>query len=220
MALEVLVDSSRVRRSTLRTVAIIFFASGAAMGTLAFQHAYFSWDLELTRSIQSLLALDQVMWFVSWLGADWVPYLYVVATGLTFHFLKRHRWAVVIWIGVGGSALMNRSMKVLVNRQRPHQDLVDILIEYPNESFPSGHVVLFLTYFGFLACLAANSTLPRVVKGIIIFLAIFLILLVGPSRIYVGAHWPSDVVGGYCFGAGWLVVMILLDRRMKESQRE
>ncbi|HLV02629.1 MAG TPA: phosphatase PAP2 family protein, partial [Acidobacteriota bacterium] len=160
-------------------------------------------------------AIHQLMWFVSWLGADWVPYLYVSATGLTFHLMGRHRWAVVIWIGVGGSALLNRLLKVAIARQRPNGSLVEILIEYPNESFPSGHVVLFITYFGFLAYLAGRSGLAGPLRSIIVIVSAMLILLVGPSRVYVGAHWPSDILGGYLFGSGWLAVMVLLDRRLR-----
>ena len=99
-------------------------------------------------------------------------------------------------------------LKSLVQRPRPGAPLVKVLLESPGYSYPSGHVIFFLQYFGFLLVLLWWAT-DRV--GLRVLLAGLFgcpILLVGVSRVFAGAHWASDVLGGYLIGGVLLAAMI------------
>jgi undecaprenyl-diphosphatase len=119
-------------------------------------------------------------------------------------------------------AAVNRLLKALVARPRPDKDLVDILVPYPHESFPSGHLVFFVQYFGFLMFLVfsfrkAGHLRTAAAAGLALPIA-----LVGISRVYEGAHWPSDAWGGYLAGGLWLAFMIhdyLRRRRNQQGRR-
>lgn len=205
----------------IRVAFLVLLVLYAILGVFAHGYPFFGWDLEATRWLQSvrMAGFPELMRAVSFLGTGWTPYLLVGATGL---FLLRARLrleGVLCMAGVGLGALVNRIMKELVGRSRPEAGIVQVLIEYPNESFPSGHVVLFVQFFGFLAFLA----LSRLTRGWKQTLAaagcLLLVVLVGISRVYLGAHWPSDVLGGYLLGTAWLILMISYYRSQKRGQK-
>ena len=85
--------------------------------------------------------------------------------------------------------------------------MIEVLIEYPNLSFPSGHVVFFVQFFGFLLYLVARQKSPGWQRSATMFLVAWPITLVGVSRVYLGAHWPSDVLAGYLVGGIALFLM-------------
>ena len=102
-------------------------------------------------------------------------------------------------------------LKVLVARPRPpdfFMDPADFMASVNQYSFPSGHVLFFVVFFGFIAYLAwlHQTGLSRL---IVIAACGTLVMLIGPSRVYLGAHWASDVVGSYIIGVLWLFVLIL-----------
>jgi undecaprenyl-diphosphatase len=92
-------------------------------------------------------------------------------------------------------------LKYAFHRTRPTSEAVKVLQELTTPSFPSGHVVHYVVFFGFL--LATMFYVPRIPKEVRIVIGAFcgfLILAVGFSRIYLGAHWATDVIGGYLVG--------------------
>ena len=102
-------------------------------------------------------------------------------------------------------------VKVSVARPRPPYfflDPADIFQSINQYSFPSGHVLFFVVFFGFIAYLAwlHQTGFARI---LVIAICSALVLLIGPSRVYLGAHWASDVVGSYIIGILWLFVLIL-----------
>lgn len=109
--------------------------------------------------------------------------------------------AVMVLASVGGGMILSTLLKMGFDRPRP--DLVphgDIVY---TASFPSGHAMLSAVAFLTLGALMARVQPRRRVKAYILLMAVLLTVLVGCSRVYLGVHWPTDVLAGWCVGAAW-----------------
>ncbi|RJR26487.1 phosphatase PAP2 family protein [candidate division WWE3 bacterium] len=85
-------------------------------------------------------------------------------------------------------------------------------------SFPSSHVVVYTVFFGYLLYITLrNPGIDKFVRFFIVLFSIYFISLVGVSRVVLGEHWVSDAIGGYLFGAVYLVILIYLDIRLHKS---
>lgn len=189
----------------------------AVLGLLAHRYAYFEWDLALARSIQSisLPGFDTAMIALSLLGDGWIAWPLVIATGLAMIKAGLRVEGVMCMAGAASGSTANLLFKLLIGRPRPTEILVHVARVYRHESFPSGHVFFFVEFFGFLFFLTyvlLERGLWRLASLVVMGL---LIALVGVSRVYLGAHWPSDVAGAYLAGGVWLMVMIAVYRRIK-----
>jgi undecaprenyl-diphosphatase len=122
------------------------------------------------------------------------------------------RWTLVFWAGLGSGAALMGLIKVLTMRPRPSPPFAEVLYEYPGFSFPSGHVIFFVQYFGFLYVLIRSHSNNLLLRRVALILMGLPVLLVGCSRIYTGAHWPSDVLGGYLLGGVLLALMVQSSR--------
>jgi undecaprenyl-diphosphatase len=113
------------------------------------------------------------------------------------------RWAegLLLVAGAGGGLIISQTLKRVFERERP--DLAYRAVEAVNASFPSGHAMLSAVVFLTLGVLAARFADKRRVKALAIGAAVLVSLLVGASRVYLGVHWASDVLAGWCVGAAW-----------------
>lgn len=180
---------------------------------LAKQNPYFSVDLALTRAIQQFgpLWFEILMYWITVLGNALPGIFLVIVTGLIFLYKKRGRDAFFLISSALGAVLISDIVKLLVARPRPSPTLiVEVAQNLHTYSFPSGHVLFFVGFFGFLLFLTYSFLRKSLVKKLLLLLFSSLILLVGLSRIYLGAHWFSDVIGAYLFGFLWLTVIIVL----------
>jgi len=125
-------------------------------------------------------------------------------------FTKRKALALVVLVAVIGSAVLSFTLKQVIDRSRP--DLVPHGVEVYNQSFPSGHATQAAGTYLTLGALLARSQKRRRVKIYIVSLAAAIVLLVGLSRIYLGVHWPTDVVAGWTVGSAWALLMWMLAR--------
>ena len=193
----------------------------AALAVLANRYAYFAWDLALARSIQSISipGFDKVMIGVSLLGNGWIAWPLVVASGVALIKTGLRAEGVVCMAGAGSGWFVNQLLKLLSGRPRPSGALVNVAGTFHFDSFPSGHVVFFVEYFGFLFFLAYVLLKQGPSRHTSLVTVGLLIALVGVSRVYLGAHWPSDVVGAYFAGGIWLMLMIEVYRRIKSKRR-
>jgi len=177
---------------------------------------YFPVDLTVTRALQSYHGgvFDSVMRWVSWLGFEPQDFelgagvlLVLVAAGL--------RWEAVAALFAGSASVMGAAIKLLVYRPRPSASLVHVFQELPSTGFPSGHVLTATAFGGFLGFLAYTLLKRSRARTVLLTAILFGIALMGPSRIYLGQHWYSDVMGAYVLGSLWLALSIKLYRRGK-----
>ena len=157
---------------------------------------------------------EPIMVFATYL-ASWQV---VVAGTATFVIIlvieRRAAWAWTLLISVVGDEIIVSATKAVFLRVRPDQALA--LMPAAGNSFPSGHTFAALSFYGVLASLAFER-FPRG-RGAVAAIALLLFILVGGSRIYLGAHWPSDVLGSYLLGGAWLslvlAILTLLESRL------
>jgi undecaprenyl-diphosphatase len=197
-------------------VAVLAAAVGfGLLALLARTVLYFPIDLELTRAIQGLRnpGLERVLDAVTWVGfppqSNVVFGLVIVALFL----LGRRLEALMTFVAAAGSAGLWYLLNPLVGRPRPSPELVDVAMQIPAGSFPSGHVLNLTAIFGFLIFLAILLVHRDLVRRVLQVLLAVPILTVGFARVADGAHWPSDVLGGYMAGGLWLALSIHLYRR-------
>ena len=107
---------------------------------------------------------------------------------------------------------LNLLVKDLIQRPRPAATLVHVLATLTDTSFPSGHVMYYTGFFGFIVFLAFSLLKPSLKRSLLLAFFGLLVLLVGFSRIYTGEHWASDVLGAYLLGSLTLVGIIQLYR--------
>lgn len=205
-----------LRAETLYAVMLVGFAVLAAF---AYFNAYFGWDLRMARGLQNLPVpgLLDFMRFVSVFGNTWKPYAITTATVIVFWALGRRSEATGLILSAGGSAILNGLIKISISRPRPTPELVTVYRDLHTQSFPSGHVTFYVCFFGFLfftayALLPINSFARRAA----LTLAALPIALVGFSRVYLGAHWPSDTIGAYLMSGLWLAFSLHMYRIWKE----
>ncbi len=132
----------------------------------------------------------------------------VFATLVTFFFLlfNNHRHtAWVFFFGMISSALSMYIMKIFVGRMRP--DASGALVNEDLFSFPSGHAVMSMFFYGFLAVMASRIFMSSFRKKSAIVFCAALIFLIGLSRVYLGVHYASDVLAGFFLGGIWLFAM-------------
>jgi Membrane-associated phospholipid phosphatase len=143
----------------------------------------------------------------------------LVALGLLaalYLWRRRKPWAACLLLGTLIGHPLSLAIKLLANRPRPSQerDMVEVLMPTSGTSFPSGHALSAVLFFGFLAYLAwVLLPRPRLRRALAAGLAAIAVLI-GLSRVYVGGHWFSDVLGGWAVGLFFLIGFAELYRRM------
>ena len=116
---------------------------------------------------------------------------------------KRHA-ALLVVVAIGGGTLLSSGLKGLFDRPRP--DLVPHAVEVYTMSFPSGHATLSAVTYLTLGALLARVHPQRRVRAYLLGVAVLLAVLIGASRVYLGVHWPTDVLAGWCVGAAWAML--------------
>lgn len=124
--------------------------------------------------------------------------------------VRRTNAALMLAFAVPTGALLSSLLKQTFGRARP--DVVPHLTEILSASFPSGHAMnSTVAYLGF-AALVAGST-RRAVRAYALALGATMALMIGISRVYLGVHWPSDVLAGWCMGTAWVAVCLMIANR-------
>lgn len=165
-----------------------------------FPHSFI--DLAFSQEVQEFQNpfLDSLMKLVSWFGNSPGSYITILTGALLFLLFKFRKEALFILL-TAASALVSTIIKIMVNRPRPSEPLVRVVQKANQQSFPSGHVMFYVVYFGFLTVLMYYlKTIPKPVRIAVAAISILLIFTVPYSRIYLGDHWFTDVLGGFLMG--------------------
>jgi membrane-associated phospholipid phosphatase len=148
---------------------------------------------------------DRLLVGVTELGDAKVAVPVFLSAMALFIFLRRWREAAVYALALAGASLFVAGLKDVIHRARP-MDIYDGVAEY---SFPSGHAGMSIVIYGMLAFLLACRA-PSAWKRTIYGFTIPFIFLIGFSRLYLGAHWLSDVLAGLAFGLAWNSALAVL----------
>ena len=157
-----------------------------------------------------------IMKFITFFGT----HLFLIPANLaliTYFLVRKHRWySIKVPVVAIGSVVVMSLLKLYFSRARP---LTPILQEVQGFSFPSGHAMSAVTFYGLLIYLVYRYIQGAIPKYVLIgFLALF-ILLIGISRIYLRVHYTSDVLAGFAMGIIWLVVSLWVMGKVEKFTR-
>jgi undecaprenyl-diphosphatase len=215
----------------LRTVLLLFLLAGSTWGFI-----------ELADAVQEgeTLAIDQALLLAlrspadpaAPLGPGWlaemgrditalggVAVLMLLTLAVTVFMALRRLWhaAGLLLAAVGSGILASTLLKAAFERPRP--DLVPHGSYVSTASFPSGHSMMAAVVYLTLGALLARVEPDGRVKAFVLTSAVLLTLLVGISRVYLGVHWPTDVLAGWTVGAGWALLFWLIARALQRRGR-
>lgn len=212
-------DAPQRRRAGVRFDLLALAAFGAVFATVKLKRTA-AFDLAITLRIQRLRlpALGRLMPAVSWPGFP--PQSRIIPPGIVaFLWLRRYRLEAAFQAAAWGTAVLATLVKLVTQRQRPLPPNVRVVVaKLGGSSFPSGHVLTYIGVYGFAAHLANSLVRPRWLRALVVTPLVGFVALVGPSRIYQGHHWPTDVLASYLLGIASLLGLTALYNRLKRPE--
>ncbi len=161
--------------------------------------------------------LQRVMVDVTALGGGTVLTIITAIVVVYLIVIDKGSTAIFVAIVIAGGGAANEFLKSMFGRARP--DLVAHLTEAYSSSFPSGHDMNSALTYLTLAALLARTQKDRRVRVFLLLVAILLTLAVGFSRVYLGVHWPTDVIAGWCVGATWALIFSLIAHALQRRNQ-
>ena len=191
---------------------------GLVMSIFAWFTELFPGDLYWTLRLQSIHGnfLLSIMKGVSFIFGGWFSIVVVIVIGIIVWWRIGKLEAILIAVA-GLLSLVNTVLKLIINRQRPPTNLVQVFYPMQTNGFPSGHAMFSIMVLGLLAYFIFINVKNHILRTGTLIGLVALILLIGVSRVYLGVHWPSDVVGGYIIGGALLTGLIWFYRTRKPS---
>lgn len=160
--------------------------------------------------------LTAAMKFFTFIGSTRLIIILTVPIFLFLFLVLKHRVEILIFLAVVYmTPILNRLLKMYFNRARPdfHR-----LIEIGGYSFPSGHAMNAFSFYSILAFLLWRHVPPRPGRIAVIIFSSLMIFAIGISRVYLGVHYPSDIIGGFLASGLWVAAVIWFFQRYKETQ--
>lgn len=210
------------RRPLAIAVAAVYTMVVGVLIYLALEFENLPGELQITTWLQSWnpIWLEETMEAISAPGARMVG-VFIVGLTAAFLYLKGLRKeAGLIVVTTASASIITNVIKLIIARPRPTLDMLEIYHEYPNYSFPSGHVMTYVVFLATLAVIVTWNMRPCAVRRLILGSLVFGMISVGVSRVYLGAHFPSDVLAGYAFSAAIVVGIVVLARRWAKARRQ
>lgn len=161
---------------------------------------------------------NDVMLLITYLGTHYFLIPANLILIIYFLVIKPHKWYSIKVPAIAiSSVLLMFFLKFLFSRPRPLPPLLDAA---RGMSFPSGHALNSVTFYGLIAYMVWNTKVSKRSKVLIIAFLMLLVLMIGISRIYLRVHYASDVIAGYCMGALWLIMCILILRNIEQFSKK
>jgi len=202
-------------RRWLGPTALVVFVMFAIDTYLVVQNDVLPFDYPIALFIQQL-NWGPVVYPMELINASagiWQVLIGAVAILALFAVERRAGWLMLIG---SISSLLDNIIKLVISRQRPPADLVHILSPTTGFSFPSGHAVFF-TWMSFMIAVSIAPKIRPSYRPILWIVAVLVIVLTCIARVWAGAHWPSDVIGGVLLGIGWSAFVLWLPERWLPS---
>ena len=177
-------------------------------------------DQGLIASIQGFESptLTLVMKFFTFIGSFSSVFVISLLAALFLYYVLKHRMELILFGSVIiGTPIINQILKHFFHRARPD---LHRLIEVGGYSFPSGHAMNAFAVYGIIAFLLWRHIPSRLGRTFLILISSGFIFMIGTSRIYLGVHYPSDIIGGYFASGFWLSVAIWFFQKYKEKRSE
>lgn len=199
----------------------LLFVLFTLLATFVHFHPVLGIDVTITREFQENQTpwLSWLMTAISYIGYQtWLSIGLVVLAVVVFWIVDLRLEAITIAVVYALSGLLNALIKIIVNRPRPNASVIEVFQGATGQSFPSGHVMSYVAFWGLLFTFGVILFDGRRWWRIaLLVISAFFVVMVGPSRIYLGAHWASDVLGAYLIETALigiaLFIYLQLDQR-------
>lgn len=201
----------------------LFLLSFITFVYVAFRIFYFkkeNFDFAVIESLKPIVSegMNSFMLFITFLGT----HNFLIPANLVlivyFLFIKKHRWySIKVPVVALGGLLLMFLLKFLFNRPRP---LIPLIKEASGLSFPSGHALMSVSFYGLVIYLIFQNVKRPVLKWSLIAFFVLLILLIGFSRVYLVVHYASDVIAGFAMGVIWLSLTLWVTSRIENYSRK
>jgi len=184
---------------------VVLLALAIALAVAAHTTRVLPGDVAVTRALQTVNhpVIFDILYGVSYIGYT-IPFAIIMIVVWAILALLRMWVELLFAVLTLLELVVEVGVKAVVARPRPTTALVHVSTHLTSYSFPSGHALHFTIFYGFLAFMLATVFRPSWGRNLLIVVCVALIVLVGISRVYLGEHWTTDVIGGYLIGALFL----------------
>lgn len=196
------------RTRNLYLVAVSSLLVFAGLGQAVLTDRTLPFDLAIRNAVHAWASppLTTLMIGITQMGAPSMLITITIIVGLYLAVKRQAPLAAVLALSTIGASAAEESIKLLYHRVRPPAFFgYDEPMTY---SFPSGHSATSICFYGLLAVILAGSIKSRARRRALRIAACLLVLSIGFSRVYLGVHYPADVLGGYAFGLAWLLGVV------------
>lgn len=162
--------------------------------------------------------LTTALWLITSLHSTWPVAIATFAVGVGLWLRRQKYWLAAVWLTVYGGMLLNWMLKLVFQRARP--SFAEPILTLTGYSFPSGHTMMATTLYGILGLYALSKTGSNRGRIVVMLVPSAMIALVGFSRIYLGAHYLSDVLGAMAEGLAWMSLCLTVVYSVRRHRAE
>lgn len=178
-----------------------------------------SFDTAIIGFVQGLETpwLTTVMKFFTWIGSGYVVVpIAVIGFSVLYFALHYRQQAFLLIVVIAGSVIFNTILKNYFKRERPE---IYRILDANGFSFPSGHSMMAFALYAIIAYIAWRNVKTMTSRVALLLFTAFMIIIIGVSRIYLGVHYPSDIIGGFTVSALWVTIAITIYTYWRDKKK-